>query len=412
MQKVEQAVPTGTVQGVCDARFRPLLDAFIENFTARNEIGASLCVTLEGCVVVDLWGGLANPRDGLSWERDTVGCVFSCTKGAMAVIAHMLAERGALDLDVPVIDLWAEYGKHGKEMTTTRMMLDHTAGVPALRDPVKEGGAADWGYMTARIAAEEPFFVPGTRSAYHGLTFAWTVGEMIRRAAGMTAGQFLAREVAGPLGLDFWIGLPEEIEPRVARLVPVKVEPGRPRGRFVRALSADKASIPALFYNNDGGFNPNRRLYRAAEIGSANGVTHARGLAGLYAPLANGGTLDGVRLLAAETIAAMARVSNATHEDATLCVPERFGAGVMRACDRRHLKDPEEASLILGEEAFGHSGAGGSLGFADPEPRLSFGYTLSRMAADYELRARTTELTDACYRALGYRSNQTGVWRA
>lgn len=404
-------VPTGTVQGICDPAYADVAEAFIGNFTERGEAGASVCVTVEGRTVVDLWGGSANPKYKVPWERDTVGVVFSCTKGAVALIANMLAERGKLNLDAPVTELWPEYGAHGKEGTTARMMLDHTAGVPALREKLPDGAFADWERMTARLAAEPAFFEPGTRSAYHAYTFAWTIGEVIRRATGRSAGSWFAEEVARPLGLDFWIGTPEEIEPRIARLLPAKLDPKCTRGRFARALSRDKRSIPALFYFNDGGFNPNRRPYKAAEIGSANGVTNARGLARMYAAPANDGELDGVRLVQPETIAAMSRVTNATHYDATLCTPQRFAAGFMLSCDRRHLQDPPEGSMILGREAFGHSGAGGALGFADPEARMSFGYTLNQLAADYELNARTRALADAAYRARGYTSNASGTWR-
>ncbi|MFP4004774.1 MAG: serine hydrolase domain-containing protein, partial [Alphaproteobacteria bacterium] len=403
-------VPTGLVEGVCEPEWAGVADAFVENFTARGEVGASVCVTVDGRPVVDLWGGKADLKREIPWNRDTVGVVYSCTKGAVALIAGMLAERGVLDLDAPVTELWPEYGAHGKEYTTPRMMLDHTAGVPAFREPVPEGGFADWEQMTARIAAEPPFFEPGTRSAYHAYNFAWTIGEVIRRATGKTAGQLLAEEIAGPLGLDFWLGTPEEVEPRVARLLPAKRNPGGMLGRAALAIVEDNQSIPALFYFHNGGFNANRREYKAAEIGSANGVTNARSLARMYAALANGGELDGVRLVRPETIAAMRRITNATHCDATLRTPLRFGAGFMRSCDRRHLKDPPDDSMLLGAHAFGHSGAGGSIGFADPQPRMSFAYTMNRMAADQELNARRNAVVDAAYRALGYTSTASGAW--
>ncbi len=185
----------------------------------RGEVGASVCLTIGGETVVDLWGGVANPKTAAPWKKDTVCTVFSCTKGATALCAHILASRGKLDLDAPVTGLWPEFGQHGKERVTTRMMLDHSAAVPALRQKVRDDGPYDWTYMTDRLAAEEPFWVPGTRNGYHGLTFGWTVGEMVRRAAGKSLGAFFRDEVAKPLGLDFWIGTPEAIEPRIAPIL-------------------------------------------------------------------------------------------------------------------------------------------------------------------------------------------------
>ncbi len=407
LEPVEARVPSGRVSGTVAPAFRPLFDVFVENFVSRGEVGAGVCVIHEGTVVADLWGGSADPKAERPWERDTVVGIFSCTKAVLAVIAHRLAEQGKLDLDAPVTDLWPDYGVHGKERTTTRMMLDHTAGVPALREPVADGGFLDWDYATGRIAAEAPFFEPGTRSSYHGLTYAWTVGEMIRRADGRKAGEIFAQDIAGPLGLDFWIGLPEDVEPRVARILKPKLEPGMPATGFMKAL-ADRQSISALFFLNDGGFNPNRREYRAVEIGSANGVADARSLAGFYGPLSLGGTGGGV--LSESGIAALARVSNASHRDATLQLPMRFGAGVMRSMDNRHVADPPAPSLILSDTGFGHGGAGGSLGFADPACGLAFGYVMNQMGNGQMLNPRGQGLVDAVYRILGYKGNDTGAW--
>ena len=170
--------------------------------------------------MVDLWGGTADQKTGAPWTKDTVSIVFSCTKGATALCAHVLASRGKLDLDAPVAELWPEFAQNGKERATTRMMLDHSVGVPALRAKVKDSGPYEWDYMTGLLAEEAPFWEPGTRNGYHGFTFGWTVGEMVRRAAGVSLGTFFQDEIAKPLGLDFWIGLPEAIEPRVAPIIP------------------------------------------------------------------------------------------------------------------------------------------------------------------------------------------------
>ncbi len=399
LELVRETVPTGTVEGRVEPRFRPVLDRFLENFRSAGEVGAGLCVIHEGETVLDVWGGAADPRDTVPWTDETISCVFSCTKGAIAVVANMLVDRGLLDLDALVTDYWPEYGQSGKERTTVRMMLDHTAGVPAFRDDLPEGALLDWDYATRTLAAQAPYFVPGTRSSYHGLTYAWTIGEVIRRVAGKPASRFFAEEVAGPLGLDFWIGLPDDQEPRVARMIKPKLDPSVPASQFVLDLK-DKASIPARFYLNDGGFNPNKRDYRAVEIGSANGVANARALARLYTPFTLGGTFEGVRLVSPERIDKMRRITNATHDDATLRLPMRFGAGFMRSADNRHVKNPPASGAILGEGAFGHVGSGGSIGFADPEAGFAFGYAMNQMGLGQMLNARGQSLVDAVYGVL------------
>ena len=164
------------IEGLCKPGFERVVEAFAENFRSRGEVGASVALTVGGEPVVDLWGGVADPKTAAPWTRDTVSIVFSCTKGATALCAHILASRGQLDLDAPVVELWPEFGQHGKERVTTRMMLDHSAAVPALRAKVKESGPYEWDYMTGLLAAEEPFWPPGTRNGYHGFTFGWTVG--------------------------------------------------------------------------------------------------------------------------------------------------------------------------------------------------------------------------------------------
>lgn len=403
------------VEGTCKPGFERVAEAFNRNFDANGEAGASVCLTVGGEAVVDLWGGVADPKTGTPWKQDTVSIVFSCTKGATALCAHMLASRGQLDLDAPVVELWPEFGRHGKQHVTTRMMLDHSAGVPALRTRVKDDGPYDWTYMTERLAAEEPFWVPGTRNGYHGFTFGWTVGEMVRRASGKSLGAFFQDEVAKPLGIDFWIGLPEEIEPRVAPIIPFVYKAADAKTPFMIDLATNKKSAAALFFLDAGAFmsgGANTRAGHAAEIGAANGVTNARGLAGMYAPLANGGG----RLVDATTLARMGEVSMATHDDATLRIPTRFALGFMKSMDNRKralgakLFGEDCDSVILGSAAFGHVGAGGSLGFADPAAGLSFGYTMNRMGPGLLMNERGQALVDAAYLSLGYKSKDSGAW--
>jgi CubicO group peptidase (beta-lactamase class C family) len=279
-------------EGTCKPGFERVAEAFQKNFDAKGEVGASVCLSVGGETVVDLWGGTADQKTGAPWTKDTVSIVFSCTKGATALCAHVLASRGRLDLDVPVAELWPEFATNGKEHVTTRMMLDHSAGVPALRAKVKDSGPYEWHYMTGLLAEEAPFWEPGTRNGYHGFTFGWTVGEMVRRAAGTSLGTFFQNEVAKPLGLDFWIGLPEEIEPRVAPIIPYVYKANEAKTPFMIDLATKRDSAASLFFFNVGAWRAggaNTRAGRAAEIGAGNGITNARGLAGMYAPLANGG---------------------------------------------------------------------------------------------------------------------------
>ncbi|HUA32083.1 MAG TPA: serine hydrolase domain-containing protein [Candidatus Binataceae bacterium] len=399
----------GQVQGECDPRFDGVLDVFVENFQKRDELGASVCITAEGRTVVDLWGGKV-AEDGPEWSRDTVSIVFSATKGASAICAHMLADRGKLELDAPVTRYWPEFGQAGKESALVAMMLDHSVGLPHLRTQVRNGGFYDYEYMIGMLEREAPFWVPGTRNGYHGITSAWTVGEMVHRASGKRLGEFFRDEVAGPLGIDFWIGLPEQYESRVAPMIYAPITDEVRNSRISKAAVADRDSPPFYFLFNMGGFNVNTREARAAEIGSANGISNGRGLAGLYAPLANGGSLGGVKLVGADTLTRMALCSVATHDDATLKIPSRFSLGFMKAMDNRRLDNAKNCSLIISEPAFGHVGAGGSIGFADPSCHMSFGYSMNRMGIGILMNDRGQSLIDAAYRALGYKSNAGGVW--
>jgi len=409
MDAVSRTTAMGAVEGWCDPRFAEALDVFTENFEIRGEVGASLTITLEGRTVVDLWGG-RRTEGGDPWTADTLGVVFSCTKGASALCAHMAADRGLLDLDAPVTHYWPAFGQAGKEAAVVSMMLDHSVGLPGLRDRLKDGAYYDYDYMVGMLEGETPFWKPGTRNGYHGVTSAWTVGEMVRRSTGQRMGAFLRDQVTGPLGVDFWMGLPEDHEPRVAPMIAAPADDQARNSRIALAIRADPAGPTAQFMLNSGGFSANARAARAAEIGSATGVSNGRGLAGLYAPLANGGALNGVRLVGADTLTRMSRVSVATHEDATLAIPTRFSLGFMKSMDNRRLDNALACSVILSEAAFGHVGAGGSLGFADPERRMSFGYTMNRMGPGILLNDRGQGLVDAAYRSLGYRTNAGGVW--
>ena len=411
METLIGSVPSGTIQGRYDAQFSNLVETFNRNFTVAGEIGASLCVMVEGETVVDVWGGSANEKEAKPWLEDTLVTVFSSTKGATALAAHSLISAGELQLEEFVGHYWPEFSANGKEAATVRMMLDHSVGVPCLRDPVKAGGAHDWEYMVRRLEEEEPFWKPGTRNGYHMINFGWTVGELVKRVSGQSLGSYFREAIADPLDAEFWIGLPEEHEDRVARVVPYKPNKSDAVGEFTQALIGDRQSIQNLALFNQGGFNPNDRASHAAEIGGAGGVGNGRGLARIYAPFACGGTLNGRTFASASAVSRMSETSVATNEDATLLIPTRFGLGFMKSMDNRRRQAVDKSSAILGSTAFGHVGAGGSIGFADPEARMSFGYTMNQMGSGILLNERGQGLVDAAYLGLGYISNDSGVWR-
>jgi CubicO group peptidase (beta-lactamase class C family) len=400
--------PRGRISGMCAPEFAPVREAFRANFDRFGEVGASVCVVRDGQTVVDLWGGLARPAaadaPAADWQHDTIGVVYSCTKAATALCLHRLIEQGAIGLDDRVADIWPAFAAGGKQATTVAMMLCHTSPVPHLREPIREGGLVDHDYMVEQVAAEPAFWVPGTRQGYHGLTYAWTVGHLVRLVSGKSLGRYFADEIAGPLGLDFHIGLPHAHEARVAPMIAPDRAEVNMASRFFAQATREPGSLPNLFLFNQGKADFNARDVHAAEIGSANGMTHARGLAGLYAPLADGGA----RVVHPDTIARMSRVCAATCDDAVLCQPMRFGLGFMASTDNRATGGD---SVLIGETAFGHVGMGGSIGFADPAAGIGFGYTMNRMGPGILLNPRGQALVDATYAALGWSSNRTGAWR-
>jgi CubicO group peptidase (beta-lactamase class C family) len=398
-----------TIEGTSDDRFVAVRDEFVRNFSERGEVGASVCVTVDGATVVDLWGGTADPATDRAWDRDTVSVVWSCTKGATSLCAHILASRGSLDLDEPVCSYWPEFAKNGKATITVRMLLAHQAGLAAFRAPIPGEGYLDWELIVDRLAELEPLWEPGTRHGYHALTFGHLVGEVVRRVSGRSLGTFFREEVAEPRGLDFSIGLPPEQTTRVAPTIPADLPgPDVAIPSFYRVAMTEPTSIGALVLMNSGNvFAPGwidapETLH--AELPAFGGVTNARGLAGMYRALAVGG--DG--LVDAEQLTMMGTVCSATSVDATMLVPTRWSSGFTKSVDNRAQGPGDQDGVVLAESAFGHVGMGGSLGFVDPDARLSFGYTMNRQAMSVGLDARGQSLVDAVYETLGYRRPARG----
>lgn len=400
------------VEGTCEPRFSGVQEAFEQNFAERDEIGASIAVTIDGETVVDLWGGVADPGTGRAWEKDTIGQVWSCGKGAVSLTAHVLAARGQLDVNAPVAQYWPEFAQAGKADIPVRHLLTHQAGLAALRDPIPADGLADWNLVVERLAAQEPLWAPGTTHGYHALTFGHLIGEVVRRITGRSLGTVFREEVAEPLGLDLWIGLPEEHEARVAPVIGAEPAPGAPIPSFYMAALTDPDSIAAMVVMNSGGFlepgATNRPAMHAAEIPAANAIGNARALAGMYRPLALDGGVDGVHLVDEAGLVAMGTVASAVSVDATMRVPTRWSLGFMKTNDNRHLPPGDDDSVILSEDSFGFLGSGGLLGFADRPARLSFGYTMNRQGMTIGLDERGQSLVDATYRSLGYHQPTPG----
>ncbi|MCK6555727.1 beta-lactamase family protein [Candidatus Binatia bacterium] len=390
---------TVAVQGTTDPRFAAVQEVFRENFATRGEVGAALSVTVDGRTVVDLWGGYSDRRTRTPWTPDTLTMIFSATKGATALCAHVLASRGHLDLDAPVCRYWPEFAAAGKERITVGMLLNHQAGLPAIARNLPPDAIFDWPTLTEALAEQPPYWEPGTAHGYHAMTFGWLVGEVVRRISGKTVGTFFRDEIAAPLGLDFWIGLPAEYEPRVA---PVRLPPPQRKASPLLAAMLDRDSLTSRTFLNPRGMmmpgQANSRTVRAAEVPAANGICTARALAGMYAPLVAGGKTGGNRELVGPTILARLGVAESEGPDRILSISTRFTAGFIKTTD-----NGDEDSIRLGPnpEAFGHSGAGGSLGFADPVARVAFGYVMNQMGPGLLLNPRGQRLVEAVFEGLG-----------
>ncbi|RDI69155.1 serine hydrolase domain-containing protein [Nocardia pseudobrasiliensis] len=375
-----------TIDGTVEPGFEGVREAFAANFDKYGDIGAAVAVYRDGRPVVDLWGGLADSEAGRAWERDTLQLVYSATKGVTATIAHLLAQRGELDLDAPVARYWPEFAAAGKAEIPVRWLLSHRAGLPVLDEPVALSDALAWDPMVEALARQKPVWEPGTAHGYHGRTYGWLVGEVIRRAAGRTVGAILAEDIAGPLGIDFFIGLPESERPRVSRMVyapkpdlseaPPDLIPEALRE--VVAAMRDPQSLANRAFQVTDPADPdfNAVDVQAAEIPASNGIGTARGLARLYAALI--GEVDGVRLLSPEALADATR-EQAAGIDEVMRMPDRYASGYML---------PTEAFPLGGPHTFGHPGRGGSLAFADPTRKLAFAYVTNHIVeGGIDLRA-------------------------
>ncbi|HEY4019887.1 MAG TPA: serine hydrolase domain-containing protein, partial [Pseudonocardiaceae bacterium] len=366
------------IDGFVAAGFERVRDVFAASFEQDNEVGAGVCVYLDGRPVVDLWGGVADKESGREWTGDTLQLVYSVTKAMTAACAHLLVQRGELDLDAPVSTYWPEFAAEGKERVPVRWLLSHRVGLPALDKPVPVADALAWDPVVDALARQRPFWEPGTRHGYHAQTFGFLVGEVVRRVSGRSVGRLFAEEIARPNGIEFWIGLPAELEAKVSRLIELppetrspEVEMGEltPELREMIAAFSDPDSLTMRAFGlTKPSYDANAREVHAAELPASNGIGTARGIARFYAGLI--GEVDGKRILAEDTVRT-ALVEQSNGMDEILKRPTRLGAGFML---------PVDGGMTLGgPTSFGHPGKGGALGFADPERGIAFGYAPNRL---------------------------------
>lgn len=351
--------------------------AFAANFTEHDDIGAAVCVYRDGHPVLDLWGGSADPRTDRAWESDTTQLVYSATKGVTATAAHLLAQRGQLDLDAPVARYWPEFAAEGKSEIPVRWLLTHQAGLAALDKPVALADALAWQPIVDAFAVQLPNWTPGTAHGYHGRSFGWLVGEVVRRVTGRTVGQYVAEEIAGPFDIDFVIGVPDAERHRVSRLifapkpgpraVPIGQCTAEPQDSIAALQDPNSLANRAFELTEPADMDFNSPATQAAQIPSSNGIGTARGLARLYAALI--GEVDGNRLLTAEATEAAA-YPRADGIDQVLMMPTRFSTGFML---------PTERLLLGGPDSFGHTGRGGSLAYADPVRGIAFAYVTNHI---------------------------------
>ena len=381
-------------QGSCDPKFKRVKELFEANFDNGLEVGAAVAATINGKPVLDLWAGHADKATTRPWARDTLVNVYSTTKGLAAICAHRLVDQGRLDLDAPVAKYWPEFAAAGKAEIPVSFLLSHRAGVPAVKKQLPADAYFNWPVMCAALAAQEPWWKPGTKHGYHAISFGYLVGEVIRRITGKSPGTYLRDEIARPLNLDMHIGVDASFDSRIAELITAPPPPpgapnvlgemaADPEGVTYKAIANPRPVIDAALINS--------REWRAAEVPAANGHATARALASLYGALACGGSSNGYRVLTPESIE-RAYTEQAYGMDAVLGAVTRWGLGFA-------LSSPE-TPIGPNPHTFGHPGAGGSLGFADPEAKLGFGYAMNQMGADALIDGRAATLFNAIFAAL------------
>lgn len=375
------------IAGTWDERFAPMADLLSASIDAGGDVGGSVAVTLDGELVVDLWGGWADEARTVAWQRDTLVNVWSTTKTMMALSALVLVERGQLDVDAPVATYWPEFAANGKEGVLVRHLLSHTSGVSGWAQPVVVDDLYDWDKSTAMLAAQAPWWEPGTASGYHALNQGHLVGEVIRRISGRKLGTFFADEIAGPLGIDFHIGLDPAEFHRVSNVIappPLPID--------LATLDMDSVLVKTFTGPAPAAEVAWTPEWRQADIGAANGHGNARSVARAQAVVACGGTLDGVQLLSPSTVQQIFRIQ-ADGVDQVLGIPSRFGIGY-------GLPNESYPYFPSGQICF-WGGWGGSVIIVDVERRMTIAYMMNRMESGLVGDSRGENLVRAAYAAIG-----------
>ncbi|MEZ5561280.1 MAG: serine hydrolase domain-containing protein [Pseudomonadales bacterium] len=373
------------IQGHCDARFEPVRAAFERNFREHGDVGASVAVSLEGEMVVDLWGGHRDAAGSMPWEQDTIVNVYSTTKTMAALCALLLADRGELDLHAPVARYWPEFAQNGKERVQVCHFLSHSAGLSGMDEPIVGDDLYDWDKVVTALARQAPWWEPGSASGYHAITQGFLIGEVVRRITGRSLGTFFREELAAPLGADFHIGTPAEFWARIGELIPPSQGPGQqgdPDGVAARTFANPAANAHASGMPG----------WRLAEIPAANGHGNARSVVRVQTLVANRGSSGGKRLLS-EAGAARVFEEQIRGRDLVLGVPLRFGMGYGLSSDLMPM-GPNEHIAYWG-------GWGGSTVVVDQDARLCISYVMNRMESSLMGDPRGFSLTQAMYQSLG-----------
>ena len=372
------------IKGFCDEQFTSVKEAFKLNFAEGLEVGASFAATLNGKFIINIWGGHADAAQTLPWEENTIVNVYSTTKVMTAICTLMLVDRGLLDLDAPVAKYWPEFAQNGKEKLPVRFLLSHTSGLSGWEKKITVEDLYDWDKVANLLAAQKPWWEPGTKSGYHSSTFGNLLGELVRRITGKTIGTFFKEEVAEPLKADFHIGLPEEFDYRVGELIPPPPMNINQNSKIDPNSIAFKTGLNPLM-------NPEEtktRAWRAAELPADNGHCNARALARITSAIACGGEVDGVRLMSMDTIEkALEEQSYGT--DLVLMVPIRFGLGFGLQNKERPIGSNQNV-LYWG-------GWGGSVSIMDLDAKLSIAYVMNKMVTTTIGDPRSTRLIEALY---------------
>lgn len=387
MITIEQSVGNIQVNGFVAPAFEKVATAFIKNFRDHAEVGAACTVYHQGKAVADLWGGLADPDRAIPWREDTVVLVFSATKAITATCINRLIEAGQLDPDLPVAHYWPEFARNGKQHISTRQVLSHQAGLAVVTAELSLEEVLAWDPVVEAIAAQAPVWEPGSAHGYHARSFGWILGELLKRITGRSIGAYIADEICAPLNLDFWVGLPEQLQSRCARIIP----PPGGSDAVAELLGADSLTAQVMSGpSNLFGYNEmwNRPEILSAQMPSSNGVGNARSLARFYAALLD--EVDGTRLLGPEQLA-LACSAQAQGPDKVIFRDTCYGLGFMLQPGLA----PE-----WGPNCFGHPGAGGAMAFADPDQQFTFAYVMNAMKFDLQGDPRSTGLVQAVYESL------------